>query len=70
IRVTLHEDERGTPRVLFVINATPETIDAKVAAAGAFEAEDVLDGARFRANVGSFELPVAARSVRMLELRT
>lgn len=70
IRVTLHEDERGTPRVLFVINATPDTIDAKVAAAGAFEAEDVLDGARFRANVGSFELPVAARSVRMLELRT
>jgi beta-galactosidase len=69
IRVTLHADARGVPRVLFVINATSRAIDARVAASGAFEAEDVLDGARFRATVGAFELPVAARSVRMLELR-
>jgi beta-galactosidase len=69
IRVTLHQDRRGTPRVLFVINATSRAIDAKVGAAGAFEAEDVLDGSRFRATVGAFELPVAPRSVRMLELR-
>jgi beta-galactosidase len=69
IRVTLHRDARGAPRVLFVINATPHAIDAKVAAAGAFEAEDVLDGSRFRATFDAFELPVAARSVRMLELR-
>jgi len=69
IRVTLHADERGVPRVLFVINATAHALDAKVSAAGAVEAEDVLDGARFRAAGGAFELPVAPRSVRLLELR-
>ena len=69
IRVTLHADERGVPRVLFVINATPHPIDARVSAAGALEAEDVLDGARFHATTGLFELTVAPRSVRMLELR-
>ncbi|HTQ07977.1 MAG TPA: beta-galactosidase [Polyangiaceae bacterium] len=69
IRVTLHRDAAGTPRVLFVINATPHPIAAKVTSAGASDAEDALDGTRFRATVGVFELPVAARSVRMLELR-
>jgi beta-galactosidase len=69
IRITLHGDEGGAPRVLFVINATPGAIDARVSAAGAAQAEDVLDGTSFRATFGAFELPVAPRSVRMLELR-
>jgi len=69
IRVTVHRDAEGVPRVLFVINATPRPIEAKVTSAGASEGEDVLDGSRFRATVGVFELPVAPRSVRMLELR-
>jgi beta-galactosidase len=69
IRVTLHADARGVPRVLFVINATPYALDAKVSAAGAASAEDALDGTRFRATVGAFELPMAPRGVRMLELR-
>jgi hypothetical protein len=70
LRVTVHRDAEGPARGLVVINATSRQLDAKVTSAGASEAEDALDGARFRATVGVFELPVAPRSVRMLELRT
>jgi len=69
VRITLHSDERGVPRVLFVLNATERAIEAKVTAAGAHEGVDVLDGAHFRATVGRFELAVPPRTVRMLELR-
>ncbi len=69
IRVTVHRDADAVPRVLFVINATERQIEAKVTSAGASEAEDALDGSRFRATVGVFALPVPPRSVRMLELR-
>jgi beta-galactosidase len=69
VRLTLHSDKRGTPRVLFAINATQHEITAKTTAAGAREGHDVLDGAVFRATVGAFELTLPPRSVRMLELR-
>jgi hypothetical protein len=69
VRITLHSDARGIPRVLFVINATERAIEAKVTAASAREGVDVLDGALFRATVGTFELTLPPRSVRMLELR-
>ena len=68
VRATLHRDKHGVPRVLFVINATPEQALAKVTLSGLSEAVDVLDGARFRATFGVLELPVAAKSVRMLEI--
>jgi beta-galactosidase len=69
VRVTLHSDAQGTPRVLFAINATKHAITASVTAAGAAEAHDVLDGAAFGATGGSFALSVPPRTVRMLELR-
>jgi hypothetical protein len=69
VRVTVHSDQRGVPRVLFVVNATPSEIEAKVTAAGAREGQDVLDGALFQAADGAFALTLAPRSVRMLELR-
>ena len=69
VRITLHSDARGVPRVLFAINATEHAIEAKVTAAGAREGLDVLDGTLFRATVGRFELTLPPRTVRMLELR-
>lgn len=69
LRLTVHRDARGVPRALFVINATAHGRDATVDAVGATEATDVLDGTRFGARFGAFELPVAARTVRLLELK-
>jgi hypothetical protein len=68
LRVTLHCDSRGTPRVLFVINATERAVVGKVASAGAYQAEDLLDGSIFRASVGALTLEVLPRTARMLEL--
>jgi beta-galactosidase len=68
-RVTLHRDRQGVPRVLFVVNATTLPMQATVTLSGVSEAIDVLDGARFRATFGVLALPVAPKSVRMLEIR-
>jgi hypothetical protein len=69
VRITLHADSKGVPRVLFVVNATEHEIAAKVTSAGASVGQDVLDGALFRATQGVFEVTLPSRSVRMLELR-
>ena len=69
LRVTLHRDNRGTPRVLFVINATERETTGRVTAAGAYEAEDLLDGSIFRASVGALTLELPPRTARMLLLR-
>jgi beta-galactosidase len=66
---TVHQDENGTPRALFAINPTDGALLARIDAHGASEAEDMLDGARFRANSYGFELPVPARTVRLLALQ-
>ncbi len=68
VRVTLHCDRKGVPRVLFVINATHEPQRARVAGAGASTATDLFDGRTFRASFDAFELPVPPRGVRFLEL--
>jgi beta-galactosidase len=69
LRVTLHRDVRGTPRVLFVINATERETTGRVSLAGAYEAEDLLDGSIFRASVGALTLELPPRTARMLFLR-
>jgi beta-galactosidase len=68
LRVTLHCDNRGTPRVLFVINATEHPVIGKVGSAGAYQAEDLLDGSIFRASVGALTVEVQPRTARILEL--
>ena len=72
----IHDQSNGErlQRVLAAAGVGPRRacermIEAKVTAAGAREGVDVLDGALFRATVGSFELTLPPRSVRMLELR-
>lgn len=69
ISVTLHHDAAGRVRVMFVINPTEYAVDAKVGALGESVAEDALDGTVFHAKNEAFELPVPARTVRMLALR-
>ena len=70
VNVTLYRDARGTARVLFVINASARDVTARVSACGADYALDALDGHYVRATKRELELAVAARSVRLLELRT
>lgn len=68
IHVTVHEDERGRPRVAFVINGSAQDVVARVAIGRARSAEDAIDGAKFGAKDGTFELRMAPRSIRMLVL--
>jgi beta-galactosidase len=68
VRVTLHHDRKGVPRVLFVINASHEPRHARVAVSGATTATDLFDGRSFRASFGAFELPVPSHGVCLLEL--
>jgi beta-galactosidase len=70
VRVTLHCDRRGTPRVLFAINATEHDIESHIDAVGARRAVDLLDHTEFRPRAGSFNVEIAPRSVRMFELST
>ena len=68
VRVTLHCDKRGTPRVLFAINATEDGIAARMDARGARRAVDLIDGSVFSPHSGALSVELAPRSVRMLEL--
>jgi len=68
VRVTLHCDKKGAPRVLFAINATDAGISSRVDSAGARRALDLFDGTVFRARQGRFDVELEPRSVRMLEL--
>jgi hypothetical protein len=53
---------------LFVVNPAQTPVEATVTAAGAKFAEDAVSGQRFGATLGALQLPMPARSVRMLEL--
>jgi beta-galactosidase len=68
LRTSLFRDAGGTPRVLFVINATLAPRVAKLEAAYLSAAVDALDGDVFRARFGALEVPLSPQSVRMLEL--
>jgi beta-galactosidase len=68
VRVTLHCDKRGTPRVLFAINATENGVGARIDASGARRAVDLLDDSVHLPRSGMLELELAPRTVRMLEL--
>jgi beta-galactosidase len=68
VRVTLHTDKRGTPRVLFAINATEASLSSRMGAAGARRAVDLIDGSVYLPRSGELSVELAPRSVRMLEL--
>ena len=73
LRTSLFCDRDGAPRVLFVTNTTlaahVASVDLGVLRAPVSEAVDALDGAVFRATVGTLEVPLSPQSVRMLELK-
>lgn len=68
VRVTLHTDRKGTPRVLFAINAGEDGVAARIDAAGSRRAADLLDGSVFLPRSGSFDVELEPRTVRMFEL--
>jgi beta-galactosidase len=67
--VTVHEDESGRPRVLFILNPHDSDVIAKVGI-GITEgnAVDVLNDATFEARRGTFDVRMQPHTVRMLAL--
>jgi beta-galactosidase len=69
IFATVHEDESGVPRVVFVLNPGEKDVMARIAAP-AFEgrAIDVLDETTVEAKRGAFEVRMKPRTVRMMRV--
>jgi beta-galactosidase len=69
---TVHEDEGGRPRVLFLLNGGEADCVARVTVPGATSAIDALDaqldGASSTARGGALEIRLHPKSVRMLAL--
>jgi beta-galactosidase len=68
VSVTVHRDDAGQARVLFLINPSAQAVHSELSLPGIARALDALDGSEFRAKQGAFELPVPAQTVRMFEL--
>jgi beta-galactosidase len=64
--VAVHEDERGVPRVVFVMNPTDRETVVRVSLAGESALEDAIDGERVERTGGAFEVSVPSRSVRLM----
>ncbi len=69
VKISVHEDAHGTPRVVFVMNPHPHDLVARVSVRGARSLVDLLTperaDARVTRGIGGFELTVPARTVRM-----
>jgi beta-galactosidase len=66
---TVHEDEAGRPRVLFLINPGDADVIARTAVGAATtRAVDVLDDTTYEARRGALEVRLKPRTVRMLAL--
>jgi beta-galactosidase len=68
IHTAVHHDEKGRARVLFVINASPEPLEAVALAPDARSARDALTLETVLVKGEHVVLPVPERTVRMLEL--
>lgn len=68
LRVTLHTDGAGVPRVGFVINPDRYPATARLELPGLSGAEDVLDGTLLHATQNAIEVAVPPESVRLLAL--
>ena len=73
VYVAVHDDAEGKPKVVFVMNPTPEPKDAHLAIAGVNDLVDALVPAvpskahgTITRETGGFRIPVRARSVRFL----
>ncbi|MBL9020626.1 MAG: beta-galactosidase [Myxococcales bacterium] len=69
VYATIHEDESGKAKLLFLINPErDETIARITVGAGYHAARDLLKAQRFVIKDGALEAPVRGKSVRMLAL--
>ena len=68
VHTTIHHDRDGHARVLFVINASEEPVEALALAPGARSARDALTLERVLVTGEHVVLPIPGLSVRMLEL--
>lgn len=68
LRVTVHNDGAGRPRVLFAINPTDRELGARVGSLGSSSADDLLDQTTIHATFGAFEMSVPAKTVRLFAL--
>ncbi len=68
VYATVHEDEGGTPRVLFLLNGGDADCIARVTVPGAGRATDALDGTTCTARGDAIEIRLHPKSVRMLAL--
>jgi beta-galactosidase len=64
--VAVHEDEAGTARVVFVMNPTSNDVTARFSLAGVGALVDTLGDGRYGRSAGALEVPVPARTVRMM----
>jgi beta-galactosidase len=69
VKMTVHEDASGAPRVVFVMNPTERELIARVSVRGARTLVDLLtperSDARVTKGIGGFEVNAPARTVRM-----
>jgi beta-galactosidase len=64
--VTVHEDDSGKARLVFVMNPTNESIVAKVGVAGPASLASIIgDSVAYARTSGGFELTIPARTVRI-----
>jgi beta-galactosidase len=64
--VTVHEDEAGAARVVFVMNPTENDVVVRVSLAGAGALVDALGSERIARAGGAFDVSVPSRVVRMM----
>ena len=74
VKMTVHEDASGAPRVVFVMNPSSRDRTARVSVRGARSLVDVLTpdraDARVTRGVGGFELVAPARTARMFAVES
>jgi beta-galactosidase len=64
--VSVHEDDAGTPRVVFVMNPTATDVVARLSLGGISALNDALGEGRIARSSGALEVSVPARHVRMM----
>jgi len=69
VHATVHVDEAGEPRVVFIINAGAEHVGARVAVGLDADWRDLLGEGGTRSSAGVLEVAIRPRSVRMLARR-
>ena len=66
MQATVHEDDDGVARVVFVLNASSEHLVARVTLGTEADWQDVLEEGSTRSADGVLELRIRPKTVRML----